>query len=178
MITKTFKALVSLLFASTGSEGYIPVKKINGGEVLLAPYFASDDFPCNPSNNVQINSNYSSPGIYLGTGDTAPTEDDYGLAARITTGLTASTPTQATGKDANGNPYKQILFTLTNTTSTDIIVKEIGYVQTLRAGLTNAPTVVTNERFLLDRTVLPSPVTVPANNGTAAIKYTLKTIIS
>lgn len=178
MVTKIFKSVLALMLVSTESKGYILAKNVGGTEGLLAPYFSSDNFPNAITNTVQIGSGTTSAGIYLGTGDTAPTEDDYALASRITTGLTASAPVQSNGVDESGNPYKQLIFTLTNTTSADIVVKEIGYVQSLRSGYVNSPTVITNNRFMLDRTVLSSPVTVPANNGTVAIKYTLKTIIS
>lgn len=77
--------------------------------------------------------------------------------------------------DANGNPYLQYTIMLTNTTSNDIIVSEVGYTQPL-IGSSSVDGSGTSEVYLLDHTVFDTPVTVPANDS-AVIKYTLKTIL-
>lgn len=174
MITKNFKAFLANMIGSRGSistKGVLPVKDTTGNIRYFG--FRYSNFP----NSVQSSVNFSGySGIVVGTGTTPPTEDDYILENRITSGLTGTDPTKKNDVDSNGNPYIEFVFTLRNTTETDITVHEIGYAQNIYASTTLGGTDSNSYTLLFDRTVLETPVTVPAN-GTAAIKYTLKTII-
>lgn len=73
-----------------------------------------------------------------------------------------------------------MLFTLTNTTENDIIVREVSYAQAVSKANTKGSNVATNSTgvaiMTIDRTVLDTPVTVPANDS-ASITYRLKTIL-
>ena len=177
MITKNFKMLLAMILGSNGatsSKGLVEVKDFDGNTKYMG--YTLNGFPGTVTRNVYVTGATVS-GIMIGSGNTAPTENDYRLEQRITSGLTPSTPTVDFYVDANGNPYEEIMFTLTNTTGDDIVVKEIGYVQTLKISSTTGGAATTNGNFLLDRTVLETPVTVPANDS-AAIKYRLKTELS
>lgn len=172
MITRNFKMFLAAILqikSSAATPGYLPVVNVSNVTKYLGFYTSTI------ANTVLVNS-LTNAGIWIGTGSDSPTENDYNLKSRITSGLTASTPTTTQGVDSDGNPYLTYLFTLTNTTSSDITVSEIGYVQ--NGGASSAIGESTSlDRFLLDRTVLDSPVTVPAG-GSAAIEYTLKTVLS
>ena len=178
MITKNFKARVATLLQMSSTTGsptaLVPVKGINGS-VAYASCYSSNNFPHSVTTSVSFSS--SSPGIHVGTGDTAATEDDYKLETQITSGMSAGSATPTYNVDGSGNPYLEYLFTLTNTTSSDIVVREIGYVQSLRVANTQGGSANTSAYFLFDRTVLDTPVTVPANDS-AAIKYRLKTVLA
>lgn len=172
MITKNFKHLLAMVLLNNGSQAtpaYLPVTTMNGTTQYIGGRMY---FPGTVTYSVSTSS--SSTGIHLGTGDTAPTENDYALESKISSGITASTPTRQYNKDNNGNPYLTLMFTVTNTTSSDIIVKEIGFVQSAYLATNMGSSQSSNgTHILLDRTILSQPVTIPANDS-AAIKYTLK----
>ena len=177
MITKNFKALLQGVLQTGDTKGMVPAKNTSGTTVYIGPSFSSGScYPYSSNETIRIGSIGSNAGVYLGTGDAPATENDYTLSSVITSGLSAGAPTVTRGIDANGNPYKQIVAILTNSTAADITIKEIGYIQPFFASTTQmqSPSL---HHLLLDHTVLASPVTVPAN-GTVALKYTLKTIIS
>lgn len=173
MITKNFEKFMSTVLEGGNftPPGLIPIKNTQGVDKYLS--FRTAGFPATTNVNVVFN---TSAGIHLGTGNTPSTENDYQLESQITSGLSASSTTNTYGLDTNGNPYVKYLFTVSNTTNSDIVISEIGYAQNFYAsssigGSASAYT------FLIDRTVLDTPVTVPANDS-AALKYTLKTDLS
>ena len=173
MITKNFRALLTTILESMDGAAIaaLPVTDYNGAQLYLSSKAGA--FPATVTTAVRIGSTVNL-GIYLGSGNRQESENDYNLQTRITTGLTAQTPSKVTGLDSDGNLYLEYLFTLTNTTENAIIVREIGYVQGIYAGTTVGST-VSLKNFLLDRTVLQTPVTIPAGES-AAIKYRLKTV--
>ena len=174
MITKAFKNLLACVLGSSGgslSTGNLPAKNM-GGNVRYLGF--RNYFPGTVSQNVTFS---ASSGILVGTGNAAPTEDDYCLASQITSGMSATSPAATRSVDDNGNPYVEFVFVLSNTTGSDIVVSEIGYAQTLYCSSTEGSADSSTSTFLFDRTVLSTPVTVPAN-GSAAVKYTMKTVIS
>lgn len=182
MITKNFKARVATLLqmATTGSNpgggrGLLSVVDVGGTTRYMCCY-SNGSFPQSISVSVIFSANAN--GIQIGTGNTAATEDDYKLETQITNGMSASSPALTCNVDSSGNPYLEYLFTITNTTSSDITVREIGYVQQFRLADTQGASQSSANRYLLlDRTVLDTPVTVPANDS-AAIKYRLKTVLA
>lgn len=147
----------------------LPVKATNGTTYYFANLSA---YPGNVT--VAFSLSNTAVGIHVGTGDTAATENDYTLASLITAGL-SGVITLSKGMDANDCPYVTYNLVLTNSTSADIVVKEIGMFQQESCGASaGATSGLSNRVFMVDRTVLDTPVTVPAN-GNAAIYYTLKT---
>lgn len=171
MITKWYKNLLMWALQSGITAGYTPVKNVTGNTKYLGGNF--NGFPYGPTKTVQINS-LNNAGIYVGTGQTPATEEDYSLENKIASGLTPGTVTTRGGVDENGNPYIEYTFMLSNTTANDIIIKEIGYYQNVSLASTIGGS-MSSEKILIDRTVLPTPVTVPAN-GEAVLRYTLKTV--
>ncbi len=89
--------------------------------------------------------------LMLGTGDEAPTYDDYQLSGtRITTFSESHTSAQS----LEGEMSTEITYTITNTGSASFTVREIGYfarIQYSSSGYSNT---------LLERTVLDAPLTL------------------
>jgi hypothetical protein len=177
MITNNFKRILGaiLLSNSTDQTGKIAVKKQDGNTVYISAFINAQQFPASVSSNV-VNSN-SSSGIRIGSGNTPATENDYALESPITSGYTASTPSIDKTVDNNGNVSLDYTFTVTNTGSADLTIREIGYFQNKSSGNTLNGSATNFTYLLLDRTVLDAPVVIPAGEY-AAIKYSLKLILS
>ena len=106
--------------------------------------------------------------IHIGTGDTTPTPDDYTLESPLTSSSvsrTSSAPNSSALLDENNNIIGvRRSVTFQNITSSDIVVKEIGTF--LRASINSSNT----STFLIERTVLSSPVTLEPN-GTITVAF-------
>lgn len=176
MVNKNFKAILQAILLANGGNGVIPITKPNGSTAYLAADFSNNQvFPyAVPSASVSVDTTINYRGIYIGSGDTPATENDYTLQNFISSGIN-STGTITHNVDANNNPYKAFTITLTNTTNSNITIKEVGYAISCYASNTfNGSTSMIY--MLIDRTVLETPLTVPAN-GTAILYYELKSII-
>ena len=170
MITKNMKLIMAAMIVSHNGQQIVNIpgaRKTDGTNVYIGSFFTSVSYPVSYSQ--QVITSITSSGIILGVGNTPATENDYTLENPITSGFTASTPSATKGVDNNGNPYLEYAFTVTNTGSSDLTIKEIGYIQSAYVGTTlNGSSSV--GRLLLDRTVLETPVTIPSGEY-AAIKY-------
>lgn len=169
MITNGFKNLMKQVLSSGGnSEGLLPIKDVGGTIRYLADYTA---YP------YTVNTGFSlvaaNAGISVGSGNTASTDGTYQLETTITSGLSGSVTVSKT-VDQNDNSSIILELSLTNTSGSDITIKEIGYKQTFSASATQSGTTTDDYVFLIDRTVLSSPLTIAAS-GTALIQYTLTT---
>ena len=114
----------------------------------------------------------SSSGIAIGSGDTEPTEEDYTLESQIT-GLSASISVANTLNSENFSFKHSLMVTLTNSGSEDVTIREIGYFGYSGTSATRGAAVGQNNNakgFLIDRTVLDSPVVVPAGDS-SVISY-------
>ena len=102
--------------------------------------------------------------IVFGDGDATPTINDYNLSGNLITGIVSST---STVRKSNGVEKR---FTVTNNNSNEIIIKEICYFSQAgwRSDLGNTSGTI----LLLDRTVLDTPVTIPAG-GIGQVVYTI-----
>jgi hypothetical protein len=96
--------------------------------------------------------------LALGTNDTAPTKGDYAFANEITALNRDSYSMDTVGK--GNKTVLRITKTVSNPTTEDIIVKEIGLI----VSLSNMGT-ETQNLALLAREVLDEPITVKANGG-------------
>ena len=174
MLTKNFKRMMSLILerSTADPKGMLAAVGTDGSTTyyLMNRFDNSSSFPYAVS--YAWRKNYSDPGIVLGTGNTAATEDDTHLESIITSGLTV-TVTQSSYV-RGGVPCVEYNLAINNTSSAAVTIAEIGFVQNLYAATSNGATSGSYYRFLLDRTVLARPVTIPAG-GTSIICYTLKT---
>lgn len=170
MITQWYKNVIKTILAAAGStySWNIPIRAVNN-----TVYYVASGSGFNMGSPTSLQLSATTWGISVGTSDTPATDTDYNLVSTITSGL-SGVITNIHDLDSNERPYVTFNIVLSNTTNSDIIVKEIGYKQNIQAGTTAGATSASNRTTLIDRTVLSTPLTVPAR-GNAAIQYTLKT---
>lgn len=176
MITSNFKKMLALSLLSPGNastKAYIEAINVSGVTRFIG---GRSFFPGTVIQTVNTTSLYSNAGIYLGSGTSPASESDYTLQTPIQSGLTGSTPTITQNIDSEDNQYLEYLFTVTNQTNTDITINEIGYGQKWYYATTRGVIASQSDTFLLDRTVLSTPIVVPANDS-AVVRYQLKAII-
>lgn len=114
--------------------------------------------------NSNISFSTSTYGIMVGSGSTPATLDDYMLENLIASGLSISVAEAV--DDDNDGVYK---LTITNTSNQDITIGEIGmWLQLYTGNNTN-----NSGAFLVERTVLDNPITIPAG-GIGLIEYAIK----
>ena len=184
MVTKNFKALLKMILqsctkgAANDSLGGAEAKDVSGATVYVASKseISTTSYPAHPVMTPTLTA--TGAGISVGTGTTDASEDDWQLEATITSGLSLALSAVDLGIDANGDPYIEYTITATNTSGADITVGEIGYKQgvTCRTEQGWNAGGQMSKGLLLDRTVLDSPLTIPAGMS-GVIVYRLKTEI-
>jgi hypothetical protein len=169
---KQFQRMCLLACNSNANKGLLPINYTDGNTYYLS-FPTSSAFPAN--SNVYFTTSTSSSGIILGSGTTAPTENDYRLESQFTSSMSASVQSTLM-LDENDNPETIFTITVTNQKNTAVTVAEVGLVESLSASrsFNSSPSYFA---FLLDRTVLDTPVTIPAG-GYAVIEYTIKSVVS
>ena len=169
MITRNFKNILETMLARTsGAYGALPIKGTTGSTGYTNPGANTTPFPYSVG-TTSLALSATGTGIVVGSGNTPATEDDFMLDNLITSGLSGSTV--VTKQIDNGKLYLVLDVTLTNTSANDITIKEIGYVQSHQYVTSQGGTVLANNfPFLMERTVLISPVTIPAGEF-ATIRY-------
>ena len=113
-----------------------------------------------------VQTNKTSRGIRFGDSDEAPSADDYWLKGNIISGFTY---TVTTIWDADGQGH--LLFTITNTSSNAFTIKEVAWVSPITSYWNNNSSSAGGVA-MLDRTVLDTPVTIPAG-GVGQVEYTI-----
>lgn len=152
--------------ASGQHYGIVPGKSVVNQEIYL-PWNAAYH-----GNSLKITNftENSGDGIYVGSGSIAPTEDDYCLESVITSGLTGSVSKNNLYDQTNELVGIRHTITLSNTTNEDIIVNEVAKCNTFDTASSSWGSLNAGRRcVMIDRSVLPEPVTVPA--GEAAVLY-------
>lgn len=107
----------------------------------------------------------SAGGVIIGDGDTAPTVNDYKLSGNLISTFTYSAA--VTAEDTDDGVIITGLYTITNSGTETITIKEIGLVATPtnNSGL--------QYRLLIERTVLETPVTIEPS-GVGQVTYTIR----
>lgn len=105
-------------------------------------------------------------GTWFGKGTTPPTVDDYTMEDPYVGGeFTVQCATAATGTHTEESYSISIVYNVTNTTSEDLSISEIGVF---------SRHISTGQYYcLLDHTILETPVVVPAGR-TVAMEYVIK----
>lgn len=175
MITNNFKKILMLIFSSTETgttQPKLPTANLprlvglDGAEKQITNEIGWDSHMngwFNIMNHLtKASSDYN---LYLkvGTGTTTPTEDDYELQ---TVNIDISCDTVVVGNSANYT--KTYTATFSNPTNSDITVTEVG----LYANIMYNSRSESYMEVLLDRTVLTTPITIPAGES-KAITYEL-----
>ncbi len=187
MVTENFhKLLLGPLIGHL--KNIIPITTMNTDQPV---WYAG-----NTSNYIPLTSNYASSGIYsaflgaflkykptgssnansyrgvcFGDGDTPPTPADLNISGNAFSTYTASYKL-STGVDDSGHLYVKAQYTITNTGDEAFTIKEIGLFAT--PSLNKGPDIAVSGSFsiLLDRTILDTPVIIPAG-GIGQVEYTI-----
>lgn len=177
MRTKNFKAAAAMMFERCGvNKGMLPVVGVDGNTYYLSPTNFNNSSAYPYSVTLSLTTGATSAGFCVGSSSVAATENDSNLVNQITSGLTANIQ-QNPHLDENGNPVVDFDLMITNTGASPAVIGEIGFRQILYTATVADGTSLSNRLFLLDRTVLASPVTIEAG-AYAVIRYTMKTTIS
>lgn len=164
MILNNFrKILFGGIFGSTAQASNIPtfglieLVTVNGSTATISnnAYNSSSSFGqtvcsiLNAFNQIANSESVGSSTIKVGTGTTAPTADDYNLEDEAT-GVTCD----SVSVGLSGNLTKIYTGTFANSTSSDVNITELGLF------LKN-----NYYSFMLDRTILSTPITIPAGQS-------------
>lgn len=172
MFTNNFINLMAVMILRSGvQKGLLAVKDTTGTTYYISPNLLF--FPCSQESNFVTDA--ATAGIRVGTGNRAESAADYNLESQITSNMTGSVTTDVS-LDDNGNPQITFTVVLTNSGSSAVTIREIGYAQTINTANDVAVSGTTQTNFLLDRTVLDTQVTIPARSS-KTITYTLKTLM-
>lgn len=168
MITNNFKAITKgEMVRASSSVGLFPVTRQDGSTYYYMPGTATNmSMSVTPSNNTA--------GFYIGSGTRAPAATDYSLQSRITSGFSASV--NYSFINDNGTPALQAILTITNTGSTDLTIAEVGVFRIMQASNTQyTSTGSRNDAYMVERSVLASPVTIPPSDYTT-IRFIAETL--
>jgi hypothetical protein len=175
MITNNFKKILMLIFSSTATGTDTPkittsnLPKLTGLDGLEKQITNRNGYEqrlngwYNMMNHIAKTNSNSNLYIRVGTGTAAPTENDYELTMPNTD---VSCDTVVVGNSANYT--KTYTATFSNPTNSDITVTEVG----LYGNLIFDAYGENYMDVLLDRTVLTTPITIPAGES-KAITYEL-----
>lgn len=174
MLTKNFKALAALILTSNEASynGQLPIIDVTNS----TRYGANNIYSSMPRTvNTDFTLSAAYAGISVGSGSTPAQEADYQLENTITSGISPLL-NRAAGVDSNGYPFIQFDIMITNTGSSEVTIREIGYKQAIRCSDVLGSTSLSNRVCLIDRTVFSDDIVIEPNDY-AVIRYTLKTII-
>lgn len=166
MVTRNYESvLAAMLTGCSVNYGHLPITNVAGSTRFMSGSICtSNDFPY--SIKATPTTNWAASGISIGSGDRTPTKDDYVLQSTITSGVSLTLTGTKAGCDAPGVPYVEYRITVTNTGSSAVTIREVGYKQDIRCvdfpGSSSTPV---STVCLIDRTVLETPVTIQAGDA-------------
>lgn len=156
MVTNNFrKILFGEIFGSTGSADSFPefssvtLVDSDGNNTTNSGAFNINAI-INALNHLGEQESSGVSTIKVGTGTTTPTQNDYDIKNKAT-GITCN----STSIGFTSNLTKTYTATFSNSTASDINITELGLFVTNDSEKT----------FLLDRTVLSTPITIPAGQS-------------
>ena len=172
MLTKNFKQVMKLVGVATtnnsDSLGILPVTNYANTVRYARPVMQST-FPLGYYfSNIP---NAAGAGVVFGSGTTPATENDYNVESAILSGLSVPTPTVTYSYD-NEKVARKLTYAVTNTSSSSITISEIGWRVKLNCTTSQGSGSTIEETVLMDRTVLDTPVTIPAGE-TRIIEYSI-----
>ena len=162
MLTKNFYSLLKVFFNNedkgnfTATDGNTRTAFVNNNR---APFYVMKDW----SSGITAN------GVSFGTGTTPATSSDYWLESALgSTQISVSTPSAVSFSQFDTYEEYSVTFGITNKTAEAITISEVGL-----TALTNMGTSEDYCYVLVDRTVLDTPVTIPAGQS-KQITYTIR----
>lgn len=170
--TLTVASTIPAVYLTSASSALIEVKTISGTTKYAPPIMQGGSTALITADLVESGSS-ASTGVAIGSGDTAPTENDYTLETQIT-GISA-TQSFSTVVDAENEKYVlRYDYTITNDTGNDITIKEIGlfarFSTTGTKGSTPSSSNSDKKSVMIDRTLLDTPVVI-ANGDAGIVRY-------
>lgn len=147
----SFTSLPTLISLSNYS---CPIYTPSGWEYYQQMWFCARNALSTINRTGTIGNGY----LMLGTGTTTPTADDYRLESPITTNLSCDSVSVS-----RTSLIKTYTATFTNSGSSDITVTEVGFIVCIFYNYSNQDQKSNN--FLMDRTVLETPITIPAGES-------------
>ena len=184
MITNNFKKILTdIVFSSKNTSTQSPsVDAVNehnlptllgldGSTVKMGCGTSYDSYATqmmngyiNTLNHISTSGSENTLYLKVGTGTTAATEDDYELNT-----VNTDVSCDAVIVGISSNHTKTYTATFSNPTDSDVTVTEVGLYGNVMARNYGSPEY---NKFLLDRTVLSTPITIPAGES-KAITYEL-----
>lgn len=146
-------------------KGVITFKNVLGADKFFSVFLrGNSDYPV---------TSYNDAGVIFGSGDTPATENDYNLESKITSGVTITKGSNRVYRwdFENKKLYIGMDYTIANNGSSALEIKEIGkQVSVYTSSELNGDATTNENRVLLDRTVLETPVTIPAGES-GVVRY-------
>lgn len=115
-----------------------------------------------------------SQAVFFGTGSISPTIDDYRLSGDTVTGYTSSNYSKDEYAEDGTFAKRTITYTITNNNTEPVTIGEIGIFicATWTTSRSSDKYIYTTYPYLLERTVLESPITIPAG-GVGQVTYSI-----
>ena len=167
MFTKNWYILQSLHMLADSKQQLTDLKPLdwNGqNKIKYYPYNTSISIQ-SALNSVKTNLATYSSGVLFGTGDTPASLDDYKLAGDVIQNIDASI--HRTYSYSEAQPSLKAVYTITNNNETAITIKEVALNREF-----NYTSSGSSIGCVIDRTVLDTPVTIPAG-GVGQVEYTI-----
>lgn len=113
----------------------------------------------------------TSSGVVFGNGTIPPTVNDYTLSGERVTGLSAASSLQRID-EGDGKVAIICNWLITNNNENAVTIGEVAYLESI-GGYKPDSTSTLSGNFMVDRTVLDTPVTIPAG-GVGQVTYTIR----
>ena len=167
MVTKNFYKMLAAMMTNLQD---FTATSFDGSTVTMNEYNWETRFEWNTLLSKLQTSANSSNGVVLGDGDTPPTFEDYTLAGTLISNFVFTASINRLNIDNSGTTIKA-LYTITNNNSVEITIKELCLIVNATQ-FSSGSGVYAENKIVLDRTVLDTPVTIPAG-GIGQVEYTI-----
>ena len=167
------------LWLSNAGSNVLPSLYLNKGHTPWRTISSSDnkyfgDYVVNHSLSTRVSSinNTSTNGIAFGNGTTPASEDDYTMENLVSAGTVQFLSAVVAYDETNNKVYTYVNINITNSTSDDITISELGLFVTARASNTPGSDVDNNNNYtvMVDHTILDAPITI-APSEVGIIQY-------
>ena len=167
MVTKNFYKMLAAMMTTLQD---FTATSFDGSTVTMNEYNWETRFEWNTLLSKLQTSANSSNGVVLGDGDTPPTFEDYTLAGNLISNFVFTASTSTLKTDDSGATIRA-LYTITNNNSKEITIKELCLIVNATQ-FSSGSGLNAKNKIVLDRTVLDTPVTIPAG-GIGQVEYTI-----
>ena len=168
MFTRSYHELMEAMPQSSSTVyGTVPVKDVYGMQ-----YFHTNQYTFPYSRTEAFTTGAYSAGISIGRDGTPAKDTDHNLRSTITSGVSVNIASRTFS--LSGVVSLTYNMTVSNTSSSDITIAEIGYKQTCRGAVAPASTSAQDVIFLVDRTVIEPAITIRPGEA-CVIRYELGT---